>query len=444
MNGDKLKYNLHTFLRHLDSINETLPMVMLLINPYQKKAHEKYKDFASKYVKEIETEDGNKAIAVEIDKSQIYETLSRNSEISTLASKIIPESLFVSLISQYDAFLNRLLRHIFEIQPNILNNSERTLNFSQLVEFESIESAREYVIEKEIETVLRKNHNEHFEYFENKLKIPLRKDLPVWKDFIEITERRNLFVHCDGRVSSQYIKVCQENGCNLNGISINERLSVPVKYFSNAYNCLFEIAVKLTHTIWRKLLINDLKKADSNLNDICFDLINAGKFKLADILLDFACSQKKFFNDAHKNVFIVNKSLSQYLQGNKEKAKEIIETKDWSASSDDFKLAHLILIEDYDNCYTLMKKIGDKGEVSKEYYMSWPIFNQIRIESKFKETFKEIFNEEYNILEIPKKPLQEIFDEFVVKKNISKEGKEESGVKRTPIKSKYTRKTKAK
>ena len=45
MNGEKLQENLHTFLRHIDSIKDTLPMVMLLMNPYQKKANKKFVDF---------------------------------------------------------------------------------------------------------------------------------------------------------------------------------------------------------------------------------------------------------------------------------------------------------------------------------------------------------------------------------------------------------------
>ncbi|MBG7610736.1 hypothetical protein IU405_00555, partial [Polaribacter sp. BAL334] len=150
------------------------PMTMVLLEPYQKKANEKFTKFIEDNVDEIEDEDGEKAIAVKYEQAKVFETLSKNSEISALAFKIIPESLFVSLISQYDAFLNRLFRALFDIRPEYLNSSVRNLNFSQLVEFSSIDKAREYIIEKEIETILRKSHNDHFEYLEAKLSMPLR------------------------------------------------------------------------------------------------------------------------------------------------------------------------------------------------------------------------------------------------------------------------------
>lgn len=410
MNGEKLNKNLENFLIHLDSIRDTLPMALLLIRPYNKKANDKFVHFLKNNVKEIEDDNGKKKILVKADESKLYETLERNASVSSLADKIIPESLFVSLISQYDAFLNRLLRAIFEIKPEILNNSERNLTFSQLVEMGTLNDAREYIIEKEIDTVLRKSHSEQFDYLEAKLGIELRKNLPVWQTFIEITERRNLLVHCDGIVSNQYIKNCNEHICNIPITKVGDRLDVQIGYFFKTFECLFEISVKLTHTIWRKLLKNDLEKADNELNATCFNLINNSHFDLADILLTFGYEQKHHFNDAVKNVLIINGALSKYLQKKKEEAKKILDKNDWSASSDDFKLANEILTDKFDAAYEIMKKIGENGDVDKSDYKEWPLFNEIRKENKFKETYKLIFKEDYKILETPMRPVQEIID----------------------------------
>lgn len=416
MESRELNDNLHKLLNHLDSIKDTLPMTILLLEPHNKKANSKFEEFIDKNAEKIENENGTKSIAVKYEDARIFEQLSKNSEISRLAMKIIPESLFVSLISQYDSYLNKLLKILFKTRPEYINNSERELSFSQLIQFDSIETAREYVIEKEVETILRKSHSEHFDYLESKLAMPLRKDLPIWQTFIEITERRNLFVHCDGIVSNQYLKVCKENKCDIKNIKLNERLNVDIVYFRKAYDCLYELSTKLTHTIWRKLIKNDIENADKSLNEICYSLLTSGQFDLADILLDFACKQTKHFNDSSKNIFIVNKSLSNYLNEKEENAKQIISSKDWSASSDDFKLANLIITEKYDEVFELMKKIGSTGVVDKENYKTWPLFYKLRKETKFKETFKEIFNEDYTVLEIPKRPVQELMEEIIKKK----------------------------
>lgn len=448
MDGKELNKNLTKLLTHLDSIKDTLPMTTLLLEPHKKKAKAKFEEFLEKNAEKILEGDGNNtSISIKYENVKIFEQLSKNAEISGIAMKIIPESLFVSLISQYDAFLNKLLKILFKIRPEYINTSERELTFSQLIEFESIESAREYVTEKEVENVLRKSHTEHFEYLESKLAITLRKELPIWQTFIEITERRNLFVHCDGIVSNQYLKVCKEHKCNLNKIVLNQRLEVDPTYFQKAYECLYELATKLTHTIWRKLVKNDLEEADEKLNSICYSLLTSGQYELAEILLDFACKQNKYFNDSSRNFFVVNKALSPFLNGKIDTAKEIINSKDWSASSDNFKLAHLIITENFEEVYILMKKIGENGEVLKVHYKTWPLFYKLRKEQKFKEVFKEIFNEEYTVLEIPKRPVQQLVEEIVEKKpelkqrTVKKVIEKKQDLKKTVSKMKITTKT---
>lgn len=437
MNGEKLKQNLETFLRHIDSIRDTLPMTMLLLEPYNAKANDAFVQFLKNNVKEIEDDKGKKKILIKSDEAKLFETLERNASISALASKIIPQSLFVSLISQYDAFLNRLLRAVFEIKPEILNTSDRNLTFSQLVDMDSIKVAREYIIEKEVETILRKSHSEHFDYLESKLSLSLRKGLPIWQTFIEITERRNLLVHCDGMISSQYVKNCKENNCNISNTKIGVRLDVSHEYFIAAYNCLYEIAVKLTHTLWRKLAINDLKNADRELNEVCFHLINNKAFTLADKLLVFGHEQNKHYDDAFKSVFVINAALSKYLQGKKNDAKSILNSKDWSATSDDFKLAYDVLTDNFEGAYKIMLKIGKNGDVDSSDYKEWPLFTEIRKEDKFKATYKKVFREDYKVLETPMRPVQEIINteirsskelkKITIKKvNSTKEIKEES------------------
>jgi hypothetical protein len=421
MKGEKLKKNLNNFLTHIDAIRDTLPMTLLLLGPHSLKANRDLIKFLKNNIEEIEDDNGEKKLLVKAEESSILDKLEKNASISSLAHVIIPESLFVSLISQYDAFLNRLLRALFEIVPEILNSSERNLTFSQLIKYESLDDARNYIIEKEVDTVLRKNHSEQFDYLENKLGMKLRVNLPIWKNFIEITERRNLLVHCDGKVSNQYIKNCNEHNCKIDKINIDDKLKIDSEYFFSAYRTLYEIAVKLTHSVWRKVLNSDLKNADENLNDICFDLLSNKTYELADILLGFGINQKKHFNDALKNVFYLNGALSKYLQNKKTESQKILDKKDWSACSDDFKLAFEILTEDYKSAYSTMIKIGDNGHVDKTDYREWPIFLKIREEKEFKKVFKSIFKDEYSILETPKRPVQELINEEIKKSKTLKE-----------------------
>lgn len=427
MKAQNLSENLKEFLLRLDSSFDTLPMMLILLDPERQKTKQSLDEFmACKLVKVDATEEkeGGEAYSLKVEDLNVFKKLIDNLSTLNIAPQIVSESIFVSLISQYDAFLAKLLRTIYLLIPDIIESSDRSLTLSQLTKSGSIEAAKELIIEKEIETVLRKSHKEHFLYLETKLNMPLTKDLPIFKTFIELTERRNLFVHCDGIVSNQYLNTCKENGCDVSSVQLGDRLKITPEYFKKSYFCLYEISVKLAHTIWRKICKEELEEADDELNTICYNLLVNKRFKLADILLDFASNQKKHSNDIHKNMFIINASLSKYLRGKKEEALRILKQKDWSACSNDFQLAIYVLNEDYSACYKLMRKIGMSGDVKKEHYRQWPLFEKIRELDDFKACYFEIFNEEYKVIEIPLKPTEKLINEKLKEKLTEKQIKE--------------------
>jgi hypothetical protein len=83
------------------------------------------------------------------------------------------------------------------------------------------------------------------------------------------------------------------------------------------------------------------------------------------------------------------------------------------SSSDDFKIAYAVLTDDFERTYEIMVKIGDSGVVDKSNYKQWPLFNLIRKEEKFKETYNTIFKEEYTVMETPMRPLQELINKEI-------------------------------
>lgn len=284
---------------------------------------------------------------------------------------------------------------LFRLKPELLKSSDRELTFSQLSDFGSIEEAKEYLLEKEVETLLRKSHSEQFDWLENKFAIKLRVDLPTWPTFIEVTERRNLFVHSNGIVSRQYLKVCSEHGVPPDSeIKQGLKLEVPHTYFGLAYEALFEIGVKLGQVLWRKVKPADAGKADDNLSTFCYDLLKERKYRLAQKLLDFACTPAmKHGDEKRRLIFVVNRAQAYKWDGQTTKALEIVASQDWSAMAAGFRLAAAVLRDRYDEAISTMKEIGSDGDVHKVHYKTWPLFKEIRKTKEFREAFEEIFGE---------------------------------------------------
>jgi hypothetical protein len=393
---------LDIYIEHIDSLYKTLFMTMSTISKTFKKTKDLVQDFEKQNCEMVgPDEDGKFTLLVHDNYIRRWSKLHQELNQIILSNKLVPASFLTSLISQYDAFLGQLIKALFDINPEMLNSSERNLSYSQLAEFDSISDAREHIVEKEIETVLRKSHAEQFDWLEKKFDLPLRKDLSIWPIFIEVTERRNLFVHTRGIVSSQYIKVCRQHGVKLpSNIKVGDELDAPAEYMIEAYSCIFDMGVQLAHVLWRKKDIKTREQADDNLNAIAFDLLLDKRYDLVKRVLDFAFSTiKKFSSEQIRRILLVNRALAYKWSGEEKIASKIINAEDWTATSDNFKLAEVVILEDYKQADILFERIGAKSDLlSINAYREWPLFLKYRDRPEFKVLFKKVFGEDLDIV----------------------------------------------
>jgi hypothetical protein len=386
------------FMHDVESLETTLPAIDRFLANYAEEARKKIDNYLDS--KAIEkTDEGNKRrYKLPSDALPIHLKITKQLGMAIRANKLIANSFAVALISQYDAYLGRLIRLIYLARPELLNASERSITLSQLMEFGSIDEARERIIEKEVESVLRNSHSEQLGWIEKKIDIPLKKGLAIWSAFIELTERRNLFVHCDGVISDQYIKVCAQHGVKLEASAqIGKRLTAHRKYFKKACDVIFELGVKLGHVLWLKLLPNERNRAEQNINWLCVELISGGKYELARTLLDFTQGTllRKESSASVRWMLIINSAQTYKWEGDEGKCKAVLNSHDWAALGYPFRLAVAVLQDDYQTALALMKKIGADGEIEKVDYREWPLFKKFRERHDFQLLFKDIFGEPF-------------------------------------------------
>jgi len=205
-----------------------------------------------------------------------------------------------------------------------------------------------------------------------------------------------LFVHCDGRVSAQYLQVCTENGCSVDsGISVGDQLEVTKEYFEKAYECIYEIGIKIAHVIWRRQCPEQLVKSDDNINKITYGLIENAEYDLAIRLLDFFAKMKKHSDETMRRTMVVNRAQAYKWATDKEKCQEILNAEDWSACEDKFKLCVAVLREDFTAAYRCMKKLKEDGEFHRVHYKDWPIFQELRRQPDFSAVYVECYGEPF-------------------------------------------------
>lgn len=392
------EHEINLFTKHLDAIGDVLVGLVVAVQAVTKSSQEKLFKFEEERC-QVEIDGDIRKVKVPNTEYRKWEKLSRRYEHFELSRTLLPRSLLVSLVSQYDAYLGRFLRVVFLKKPEILNGSDKQLSFESLNSFSSIEEAREYILEKEVEGILRSSHADQFKWMERTFNLPLNKGLKSWSSFIELTERRNLFVHTDGIVSSQYITVCKLHKYPLDADLVEGRvLTVSQKYFHDAHTTIYEIGVKLGHVLWRKLFPDERNLADTQLINLSFELIDRGSYDLAIRILDFACDElKNFSNEGHHLTFIVNRAQAYKWNGNDERCRQIMKNVDWSAKGDQFRLADAVLAEDWDRAEKVMRRIGKDGPINQTDYRDWPLFKNLRKQDIFLKTYSEVFGEDFSL-----------------------------------------------
>ena len=168
-------------------------------------------------------------------------------------------------------------------------------------------------------------------------------------------------------------------------------------YFYGACELVLEIGVKLGHTLWRKALPDELAEADRHLMYLLYSALETGNWARAEMLGEFALNQRSKANERNEKSIIINYAQALKRNDKAEKAAELIESIDWSATRDEFKLSALVLRERWDEAAVLMREVGSDDQLlSEEAYHLWPLFLEFRETEQFALAYQDLFGHSYS------------------------------------------------
>ncbi|MFH0300296.1 hypothetical protein AAFX91_24305 [Bradyrhizobium sp. 31Argb] len=143
---------------------------------------------------------------------------------------------------------------------------DRNLSLHELVNFGSIDDAANFLIEKEIDSILHDDHRDQLVAINKLFNIKIAMEDPCVKNFLEICERRNLFTHNAGIVNERYLNKCSQFKIDTSTTKVGDELRVDQKYFQHAIATTLELSIKLLQFVWRKLAPGERETADQALN----------------------------------------------------------------------------------------------------------------------------------------------------------------------------------
>lgn len=377
-----------------DSFSRSVPYIMVNIpNIIAMDTNKQVREFAIEHGILLEKADEDESYKPPI--RYITEIDKRIDRLTSVESglKTLPKLYFTGLVSAFDILFSKIVRAAIHHQPNLISSLNTSISFDNLVKLGSVEDAKNHIVDKEIENLLRSSHADQIEWTEKRLGINLHNN-DLYPLFIKICERRNLIVHTSGVVSTQYISECKSAGSNISGANIGEVLDVDADYYRKSVETLFAYGIAILQIVWRKLVPSDIEEASDELNEVSYRLLLQRRYALASRLLRFGLDEiKKHGSEKIRLRMLVNYANSEKLSGNRERAEEILNAEDWSAKSDVFNICVSAVLDDTESVISKMDTMTNPSDIGMFGFREWPIFENMRTKVEFQDKFEIVFGE---------------------------------------------------
>lgn len=389
------------YLLAIRNIAQTVNIVMPHLAKWQFDEIKKHEKKLSHFIPEDAKDDKTHRITFDSarDFVELTATLRTLEELhNSKALPVLARSLFMQMFSEFDAFMGALLKVIYLKNQDLLKGISREISLRELFDHKSIDDVKRSMLDKEIETFRRDSYVEQFSNLEKKFQITLKR-FAEYPEFIELSQRRNIFTHNDGVVSEQCVTVCEREGWKFTKRpSTGETLQVGLDYFGRALRVMSQVGFMLAHTLWSKVFPHEQEKLHDSINEQIYRCLEHKRWRLAGELGTFALSEpmRKGVTELNLRIRTINVAIGLKFAEREDEAKRLLNSGDWTASYRDFKLAILVLEEKYDEAITIMLSIGKSGEILQQSsYYSWPLFHKFRERPEFYSTYEKIYGEPY-------------------------------------------------
>jgi hypothetical protein len=293
-------------------------------------------------------------------------------------------SSLISMVTYFELLVAKLIQERLMAHPEAMNIKQKTLTISQIEEIGSLEEAKNFLVEQEVNDLMHEGLKSWMEYFSNKMKINLGNLKDNIEEVNEVFSRRHLFVHNGGVVNNIYLtRVSKEYRGSL---SVGDQITVNMEYFSNALKLFKKFGILLGLETWKRNT-KDSKERDGFILNYVYELLIEDNWDLAASLCQFVMSDTNV-TSSNRWVAQINYWLSQKRSGKFDSVVEEITDADLSALSAEYQLCRYALLHKVDSFFHLLEH-AYPNPIGIQQLEEWPVFRDIRETPEYFDFVKE-------------------------------------------------------
>ncbi len=380
-------------------IKDLLPWLILMDNRREKNPVLE-KELKEKKIKvDVELKDNKEGDGIQIVSNDIQSLVATKDALSRLEFSIARSAFLYStslmgLVSSAEWFLSQLLHTHFEGFPELVtDDSHYNFTYKDLKGFGSLNEARQFLVEKKVENVIRSKFDDWISYLEKNLGISTERIACYLDDVQESFLRRNLIVHNGGKVNNTYLNNLPSSHKKKTKLKNGGHVHVDVAYLTDLSKKFEIVFIDIAAQLWSR----NIKTEDEQEyyfwvfnHEIVYSHILEKKYEIAEHFSSYIMKNKKI-PEINRIYLTMNYYICLKEQGRLDEVRSEIEAKDFSAANDLIKLAKLALLDKNKEFFELLPHVLEpNGKLSVEEFKEWPVFNaQRRSRKKCKEILEE-------------------------------------------------------
>lgn len=309
---------------------------------------------------------------------QVERAISEIGQAKERVSLLYQNSL-ISLISAVECLLSQIIHTYYDAVPAGMSSKDKVFSFDDLKNFDTVEDARVYLIEKKVTDLMRGSFADWICFFRTQTDLSMGYLDPYMDTLVETCERRNLLVHNTGIVNSIYLSKVSSD--LRKGKRKGGKLGLTRKYLDERIDYFELYSILIVAELWKKLRPADTARAEI-LSRMAYGHLVHCRWSIAKGLAYFMMIDKKM-SEGSRLVGTLNYWLSVKREGHWEEVKGEAGAEDFSAKGLRYQLGHLALLGKKKEFFALVPVTLTGKEISLHELREYPIFEEMRKDRRF-------------------------------------------------------------
>jgi hypothetical protein len=311
--------------------------------------------------------------------------------------------ILVRLITLFEEQMKRIVEQYLRRTGSVSFGSNVSIGFNDLCELNSIEQAKDRLISQMMDQAILGNCDKWKSFFKDHMKVDMAACAPEdWRLFVEIFERRHVFVHYNGRISKRYIDTTSSLRRRGKSRKLKEGsyLRVTPPYLRAAFDILTITAIILTD---KSLGRFDRKIGKTQRADILCKIVSQSvidhDWRLAEYLGRY-CLDNTAPPRRTQNILQVNYWLALKRTGREAEIQDELKRIDIRRRDPAVTLALHALRDDHEAFFADLPKAiahyrGSKDRAwLRDGLFSFPVFDELRRNPDYYQTVAQCFPEQ--------------------------------------------------